>query len=385
MTTRPADWDPYSAAASENQVATGDELRRRCPVAHSDALGWSLFRHEDVMRALHDPATFSNAVSTRVSVPNGMDPPRHTQYRRIIDPCFSPQRMQAIEPACRDIARDLIAGLPEGDVDAMDRFADEYALQAQCAFLGWPVELHRPLRDWVRRNHEAVRGRDRAQMAQVAFEFDQHIRSVLAQRRAAGPGTEDLTDQLLCEQVEGRDLEDEEIVSILRNWTVGELATISACVGILAAFCAARPDIQAQLRADSALLPTAIDEILRIEAPLMTSRRIAACPVEIGGRKIEAGERITLMWASANRDERVFGQPEEFRLDRDPAMNLLYGAGIHICPGAPLARLELRVLMEELLRAMEILPQPRDRPTRALYPAGGFSVVPVRFKRIAAV
>jgi len=382
VTSRSADWDPF-AAASEDQIAAGDELRRRCPVAYSNALGWSLFRHGDVMRALESPATFSNAVSAHVSVPNGMDPPQHTRYRRIIDPYFSPQRMQAIEPACRAIAHSLVAALPDGELDVMENFADEFALQAQCAFLGWPLELHRPLRDWVRRNHAAIRSRDRDRMAQVAFEFDQHIRSVLAQRRATA-SQNDLTRQLLREQVEERDLEDEEIVSILRNWTVGELATISACVGILTAFLAAHPDIQARMREAPALLPRAIDEILRIEGPLMTSRRIAACPIEIHGRSIDAGERITLMWASANRDEQVFEQPEEFRLDRDPALNLLYGAGIHICPGAPLARLELRVLMEELLRAVEILADIRHLPTRALYPAGGFSAVPIQLKRIAA-
>ncbi|MDW5375620.1 cytochrome P450 [Halomonas sp. HP20-15] len=81
------------------------------------------------------------------------------------------------------------------------------------------------------------------------------------------------------------------------------------------------------------LLPAAIDEILRIDAPLMSNRRVTTCPVEIGGRRIEAGQRLILLWGSANRDEAVFGDPEEFRLDRDPSLNLLYGAGIHVCPG----------------------------------------------------
>lgn len=121
-----------------------------------------------------------------------------------------------------------------------------------------------------------------------------------------------------------------------------------------------------------------IDEVLRIHAPLIANRRVVVRPVEIGGHHLQHGERITLMWASANRDEAIFGNPDEFRLDRDPTQNLLYGAGIHACPGAPLARLELCLIMEELLkgtRQIELVPD--KEPVKAIYPASGFSSVPV--------
>src|SRR5690606_30580651 len=123
----------------------------------------------------------------------------------------------------------------------------------------------------------------------------------------------------------GRMLEECEIVSILRNWTVGELGTISTCVGILVHCLATHLSLQQQLRNDMSLLPAAIDEILRIHAPLIANRRITTRPVEIGGRTLPAASRISLMWASANRDESVFGDPDELRLDRDPTQNLLYG------------------------------------------------------------
>ena len=183
------------------------------------------------------------------------------------------------------------------------------------------------------------------------------------------------------ERFRGRHLTDEEIVSILRNWTVGELATISACVGILAHFMATEIPLQSQLRANPAQLPAAIDEILRIHAPLLSSRRITTAAVEIGGVTIAAGERITLDWASANRDGRVFESPLEFRLDRDPRMNLLYGAGIHVCPGAPLARLELLVLMEELLARTELALAPGRRRVGASYPASGFDSCPLQVRK----
>lgn len=373
------DWDPYSTAACDNQAAVHDELRQRCPVAYSDALGWSLFQHDDVSFALREPGIFSNVVSTHASVPNGMDPPQHTAYRRLIDPYFSPQRMAVLEPTCREIARTLVDALPtDGEVDVNAEFADEFALQSQCAFLGWPVELHRPLREWVKSNHAATRQRDRASLAALAFEFDRHIRAVLDARRAQGGSGRDIVSQLLQEQINDRMLLDDEIISILRNWTVGELATIAACIGILLNFLAEHLEVQEQLRSNRALLPAAIDEILRLEAPLISSRRVTACSVRVGDREIGLGERVTLMWGAANRDERTFKDAAQFKLDRNSTGNLLYGAGIHVCPGAPLARLELRVLMEELLTAAEVRTIVGRYPTRAMYPTGGFSVCPVR-------
>ncbi|HZX28759.1 MAG TPA: cytochrome P450, partial [Telluria sp.] len=281
-------WDPRSEAVQQDQIAAYDDMRRQCPVAHSSYLNWSLFRHEDVMRALHDPATYSNAVSSHLAVPSGMDPPQHTAYRRIIDPYFSEQRMQAFEPACRAIAAQLVDSLPQaGATEFMTALAEDYAVRVQSAFLGWPETLHEPLRRWTRKNHAATLARDRAAMEAVALEFDGYIRDLLAARRGAGEGAPaDLTTSLLRERVGERLLNDEEIVSILRNWTVGELSTIAASVGILAHYLAARPDVQQLLRERNDVLPLAIDEILRIHAPLISNRRVLTQPVEIGGHHL---------------------------------------------------------------------------------------------------
>lgn len=125
-----------------------------------------------------------------------------------------------------------------------------------------------------------------------------------------------------------------------------------------------------------------IDEILRIHGPLVANRRIATRPVEIGGRKIDAGERISLIWLAANRDGRVLEDPDSFSLGRDPADNLLYGAGIHVCPGALLARTEMRIVMEELLeRTASIEPVAGKSPTHAMYPASGLATLPLRIRQ----
>lgn len=384
MHETPSDWDPRSDAVLKDQITAYDDMRRHCPVAHSAYLNWSFFRHQDVMRALHAPETFSNVVSSRTAVPNGMDPPQHTPYRRIIEPYFNTQRMEAFEPVCRKIAVDLVELLPRaGEVEFISAFAEDFALQVQTAFLGWSPDLHEPLRLWTRKNHKATLARDTAAMEDVAYEFDGYIRALLAERRNAGAeAPDDITTSLLRERVADRLLDDEEIVSILRNWTVGELSTISASVGILAHYLAERPDLQQQLREHPSQLPTAIDEVLRIHAPLMANRRITTRPVDIGGQLLPAGARITLMWSSANRDEVVFGDPDEFRLDRDPTLNLLYGAGIHVCPGAPLARLELRIIFEELLaRSSQIALVTEREAVKAVYPGSGFTALPIQVWR----
>ncbi len=375
------DWNPTSREVRRDQRAAYDEMRRRCPVAYSEFLGWSLFRHEDVTRVLLDHQTFSSAVSQHLSVPSGMDQPEHTEYRRIIEPYFSAKRMEAFEPVCRKIATKLVQQLSaDREVEFIASATLPFAVQAQCAFLGWPASLQEPLVRWTRKNHEATLAEDRKAMSEIALQFEGLIDDLLETRLQANAGPEtDLTAALMHERVWGRPLSNEEVASILRNWTVGEIGTISASVGILAHYLAGHAGLQKELRATPDLLPPAIEEILRIFGPLVSNRRVTTRPVEIDGRTIAAGERITLMWIAANRDERVFEDPDSYRLNRDQSRNLLWGAGIHVCPGAPLARLEMRVFMEELLsRTGEIVLTPEKIATLAVYPASGFANLPLR-------
>jgi len=369
------EWDPLAPAVLEDQRRAYDDLRGRCPLAHSDRLGWSVLRHADVLDVLCDHDTYRNQVSPHLSVPNGMDPPEHTPYRRLTEPYFAPEPMARFETVCDRIAADLVASIPRGrPIEVMDMVGHEFAVRVQCAFMGWSHDLHEPLRDWVHEQRRATRAEDRGALEASARRFDEVVHDVLAARRRAGTDApDDPTTQLLHESVAGRPLTDAEIVSIVRNWTVGELATIAASAGIVVTYLAHHPEIEALLRVDRPAIPAAIDEILRIDAPLIANRRVTARPVTLAGMPLATGARVTVLWASANRDDRVFGDPDEFRLDRDPSSNLLYGAGIHECPGAPLARLELRSLVTTLLDESEQLRPVHDPPPlRAAYPAGGY-------------
>lgn len=375
------DWDPRSEEVLKDQIATYDAMRRSCPVAHSPYGYTSVFRHADALRVLNDHETFSSSVSRFPSVPNGMDPPEHTAFRKLIEPYFDPGHMTSFAPVCRTIAQRLVQDLPRGEaIELISKFAQIYALQIQCAWLGWPDELHEPLRRWTLKNHAATLSRDEKAQQAVAAEFDGYIKNLLNVRRQAGSSApNDITTHLLNNTTLGRPLTEDEIVSILRNWTVGELGTIAASIGIVVHYLAVQPELQQRLRQEPELISAANDEILRMHAPLIMNRRITTREVELGDRTLPAGTRIAVVWASANRDEAVFGDPDEFRLDRDPELNLLYGAGIHVCPGAPLARLELNTIIEELLAGTEWLSlSAQHEVVKAFYPGSGFSSLVIK-------
>ena len=378
------DWDPRSEAVLKDQISAYDEMRKKCHIARSAHGYTSVFKHADVLNIVNDHNTFSSQVSRYISVPNGMDIPEHTVYRDLINPYFTNQEIDKFIPHIETISNDLVKTLPQdGVIEFVSGFAQIFAVHVQCAFLGWSKDLYQPLLDWIQDSYQATLSQDQNRLNTVAMQFDTYITDIINQRRANKnnyPSDYELdnTDKLINETVNGKLLTDEEIVSILRNWTVGELGTISACVGILAEYFANNPNVQLMCRNDYDVLPAAIDEILRIHPPLIMNRRQSTCPVKIGDETIEKGERLAVLWASANRDEAVFGNPDEFKLDRDPNLNLLYGAGIHVCPGAYLSRMELLIITKALLDATsDIRLVDGQQPERARFPSSGFSSLPL--------
>ena len=320
----------------------------------------------------------------------------HTAFRAINDKYFTPERLEKFAPVIREAVQGLIADLPRGEeVDVMQGFGQAYAMRVQNAFMCWPACLEQPLTEWIEKNRVATLRRDRAEIAKVALEFDGYIRQLLDERRedAAAGKPKDVTAELLTDIVdlpgeEPRTMTDEEIVSLIRNWTVGELSTVSATVGVFVNFLARNRAEQDRLRAsladgnaldDRSEIALAGEEIMRLEDTLVTNRRVTTRDTELGGRTLPAGSRVTINWASANRDEDAFEDALTYNPHRDQSRNLVYGDGIHVCPGAPLARLELRILLEELLRGTESIEiaDESEKPAtvNAVYPVSGYSVV----------
>jgi cytochrome P450 len=371
MTERPRDdWDPRAASVLADQRRAYDELRERQPVAYSEFMGWSVFRYDDVLRAVADPATFSNA-SRHPAIPNGMDPPEHTRYRSALAPLMSDERMAAIEPHCRSRAVDLVAAMVRrGRGELLNDFAEPLALRTLCAFLGWPESGWEALGGWTHGNQQAAFTRDPSAGRALALLLAEHVTGNLAEHRAHPPG-QDATDGLLATAVDGQTLSDEQIVSSLRNWIAGE-GTVAGGMSLIVLHLALHADDQERLRAEPGLIPNAIEEILRVDDPLVANRRVTTRSVEVAGRAIPAGETVSLMWIAANRDPRAFEDADAVRLDRDTSGSLAWGSGIHVCLGAPFARLQLRVGVEELLRGTSHFEIAGD-VRRSVYPSDGLA------------
>ena len=374
----PDELDP----AGRDLRAYTDELRVDHRVVRNARGEWVLLRHADVVTAAMDAERFSNAVSQYLQVPNGLDGDAHRAARMTLDAYFTDEALAPFEPVFRRIARDLVGALPRGaTVDAVHEIGALFAVRAQSAWLGWPYDHEPYLLEWMAENHAATRSGDRSRMAVVAQNFDAIITSITGPRRLAlDEAPDDLTTRLMRDTVDGRPFTPEEVVSILRNWTGGDLGSIALCVGVLFAYLAEHPDVQRQLRAGlpDAELDAAIDEVLRIDNPFLSNRRITTCPVRIAGADIPEGAHVKVHWTSANRDADVVGDPDAFDPVGNAPHNLVYGIGPHVCPGRPLATMELRIAVQEVLAATDwIAWATGETPEREVAPVGGWARVPV--------
>jgi cytochrome P450 len=371
------DWDPKSDAVIRDQRAAYDEMRERCPVAYSEFMGWSLFRHEHIAIALADPETYSN-VSRFLAIPNGMDPPVHGRYREALAAYFDQEQMARLEPRAREIATNLLGPmLSGGEAEFIDAFATPFALKTLCALLGWPEQQWECLGGWTHGNQQAAFSRDQAAGEALASLFSKHVKVNLDMHRASPHDVADATDALLRTDVDGKRFDDDQIVSILRNWTAGQ-GTAAAGLGILVLHLAQEPELQDRLRSDPSLIPAAIEEILRVDDPLVANRRTTTREVEIHGRTIPKGENLSLMWIAANRDPRAFDDPNAVKLERSTDAGLVWGQGVHLCLGSPLARLEMRVALEELLSRTKRIEFTGGTPRRAVYPSDGLAALMLR-------
>ncbi|MEW1977231.1 cytochrome P450 [Kocuria palustris] len=362
--------EPTGDAAQESHAPSAPAV-----TPHDDG-SFTVHGHAAVRAAALDDTTFSSAVSRHLQIPNGLDGAEHSRYRALIERYFTPQAMAEFEPLCRQAARESVEALPRGEAfDAVSDLGYRFAVAAQSAWLGWPSSMADELVAWVRSNQEATRSGDRERTAAVAQRFDEIIASVIEPRRDSD-GTRDVTDELIHDTTAGP-LTDEQIVSILRNWTGGDPSSIAQCAGVVVHFLLEHPQLAERIAggASDAEVDAILEELLRIEDPFVSNRRVAAQDTELGGCPIPAGSRVVLDWARANRDPSVFGDPDAFDPHGNAAQNLTYGIGRHVCPGRPLARLELRELVRALLGAGTLVRAGASVPEQP--PMGGFRTVPV--------
>ncbi|MDT3445782.1 MULTISPECIES: cytochrome P450 [unclassified Pseudofrankia] len=352
-------FDHLSPALARELHPTLARARSLCPVAHSDQYGgfWVATQYEDVLRIAQDWQTFSSELGITVphvaapmkSLPVGIDPPLQRTFRRVINPYFRPSVVSEWEQRTRELVNGLIDGfIAAGECDFMTEFARPLP---GLAF--FDLALHAPTEDLEEVNHYATMASlpHLPESRECLGKLSAWIGRFIARRRGQ-PARGDVVDAVINAEIEGRPITEEEAIGTIQLLILGGLETTAGVLGMaMLRFCK-HPEIPALLRARPELIPTAVEELLRLDGSFICIARTARHDTELAGHQIKAGERVLLYWASANRDEAEFDDPDDFDLDRARNRHIAFGAGPHRCAGSNLARMNLRIALDEIVRRL---------------------------------
>jgi cytochrome P450 len=353
--------DPYPAFA----VA-----RAQAPVQWHEGLGlWLAFRHAEANAVLRDRRLgriwTDKTPADRLESFNlihrnailEMEPPEHTRLRRLISAAFARGHVERLRPWVEELAGSLVEDLVERSgghtpVDVLSGMSEELPVAVIAELLGVPAADRPLLRPWsnaIVKMYEYGRTTQVEEAAErAAAEFVAYLRELAAERRSA-PGEDLLTHLVTMRDADGDRLtEDELVTTCILLLNAGHEATVNVSGnGLLALL--EHPDQLARLRADPSLLPAAIEELMRYDSPLQLFERTATEDVEIGGVTVARGQKIAALLGSANRDPDVFADPDTLDIGRTDNPHISFGAGVHFCIGAPLARVELQASFGALL------------------------------------
>lgn len=360
-----ADPDTYTSGIPHDEFR---RLRATAPVSWQPEAGgrgfWAVARHADALTVLKNPAVYSSwRGGALISDPpadflerlrEGMlnrDPPDHTALRRLVTRAFNPKRVGDLERRVVERARTLFADHGRTTTcDFAKDIAGELPMFVICEILGVPIEDRERLYALTERMLTTGTS-DRAAAFQDGMAAAMEMRAYgaeLGRQRRAAP-RDDLVSELLTADVDGRQLGQGEFEAFFMLLFNGGADTTRSLLCLGLDLLLDRAPLYAQLRENPALVPGAIEEMLRFEPPVIQFRRTATRPTELAGQHIAEGDKVVVFFPSANRDEALFDQPDEFRFDRTPNDHLAFGYGTHFCVGAQLARLEARLVFTELL------------------------------------
>ncbi|WP_235564478.1 cytochrome P450 [Modestobacter sp. Leaf380] len=369
--------DPYPAFAAARAVA---------PVQWDEGLGmWLAYGHAEANAVLRtralgriwtdrEPAErFGQFNLVHRNAILEMEPPDHTRLRRLISTAFARGHVERLRPWVEELAGRLVDGMVEesagsAPVDLFAGMAEQLPVAVIAELLGVPEADRHLLRPWsnaIVKMYEYGRTTEVEDAAETAAaEFVEYLRGLAAERRRV-PGDDLLTHLVTARDADGDRLTEDELVTtcvLLLN--AGHEATVNVTGnGLLALL--QHPGELARLRADPALLPTAIEELMRFDSPLQLFERTATADVEIGGVTVQRGQKIAALLGSGNHDPAVFAEPDRLDVGRTENPHISFGAGVHFCIGAPLARVELQASFSALLdrtSRIELPAPPRRRP-----------------------
>ena len=343
-----------------------DDLRSRCPVAHSERFGgtWLPLRHEDVAAVAYDTEHFTSrsvVVSELRPGPDDLpapigtappitsDPPFHALARRLLLPAFSPKRIQALEPLTRELCVELLdatAGRPV--VDAAVDYAEHIPLRVIVGMLGFPQEDADLFRRFIRMVLEDVdQSADERRALVEEGELDEYMEARIDEHLA--DPQDDLTTFLLEAELDGHKLERDHVRGTMVLLMIAGIDTTWSAIGAALWHLAQHPADRRRLAAEPDLIPTAVEEFLRAYAPV-TMARLVAQDFDFRGRALKEGDWLLLPFPAANRDPEFFPDADKVLIDRADNRHAAFGLGIHRCIGSNLARMELRVALEEWMK-----------------------------------
>jgi cytochrome P450 len=329
------------------------------PATRAPGIGVPMIsRYDDVLWALRHPEIFSSEMELQLAlgterpmIPQQIDPPAQTRYRKFLDSRFSRRRMAELEPEVRMRAGALIDGfVADGECEFDRAFAIPLPCTVFLQLMGLPLEdaeLFLRLKDGIIRPHQETS--DPNQMAELRSSSGKQIYAYferLIDERSADP-REDLMTYLVREQIDGHNLSRNEILDICFLFLLGGLDTVTATLGCNMAYLAANPEQRRRIVDDPRLIPGAVEELLRWETPVTGVPRVAKQDVKVGDVEIKKGELVTMLLGAANVDAAEFRDADGVDFERTENRHLAFGAGPHRCLGSHLARMELRVAMEE--------------------------------------
>jgi cytochrome P450 len=357
----PKDFD-YHGPALDNIFETYDDLRSKCPVGRSDKHGGFVYmmKSEDIFAAEQDADTFAVAPSMLLPafgtdvplIPIDIDPPEHTDYRRLLLPLFTPKAIAKLDEGMHETARELAEEVARHEVvDASALFARPMPTIIFSRLAGFPEEDWPKFDQWIDDIiYERTVDPDRAYKAgaEVMDYFD-----VLLSARQHQPPQDDLIDILLNSEIQGRKLNHDELLSYCYLLFLAGLDTTAWAIRSSLWHLAQNQEAQSQLRDDPDLIPAAVEEFLRTLSPVQGMARTCMKDTVVSGEEIKAGERVVLMFGAGNRDPEAYDDPNEIAIDRENNRHLAFGAGIHRCLGSNLGRQEVVVALEEFLDAVD--------------------------------
>ena len=359
-------------------------MRSEAPLYWDDETGiWGAASHELVSMMSREWHTFCSGKGSRPesSVPSmiNFDAPEHTKRRRLVGAGFTPRRVADHEPFLRRAVNSLIDSvIDDGRCDIVRDIATPLPMLMIGELMGLPSEDNDKLLHWS--DLFATGGEEiRSEVEHAVVEWNDYIMTKVHERR--GGDGQDLVSLVVNAEWEGQRLSDIDVMFETMLVLVGGDETTRHVISGGVAALLQHPDQMARLRSDPSLLPSAIEEMLRWSTPVRNMNRTATTDVNVNGMRIREGDRVLLLYPSANRDERVFADPHRFDVGRTPNEHVAFGAyGRHHCLGAPLARLELRIMFEELLRRLDHIELDTDHiPWRRGNFVLGPNSVPVTF------